>query len=298
MLLHALFSKVIPMTGLGFALVFVAAIVHAAWNFLAKRAGGGATFVFLINAFATLIYTPPTIAVIIFQHLQISAMTLVFIVGSAAIHLIYFLVLQRGYCVGDLSVVYPLPRGTGPMLSTTAAIVFLGERPTPLALVGILLIVVGVFVLTGDPLKLWSSGSRQAVAYGLLTGAFIALYTLWDKYAVSQVLISPVLLNYGCNLCETVLLIPFACRHRHQVRLEWQIHRQEVLGTAVLSPLAYILVLIAMVFTPVSYVAPIRELSILVGAVMGTRLLAEEDAPRRLVAALVIVLGILTLAVN
>lgn len=286
------------MTGFAFALVFIAAFVHAAWNLLAKRAGGGASFVFLINAIATLIYLPLIVAVFSLQHLRIDAITLVFVVGSAVIHLVYFLVLQRGYSAGDLSLVYPLARGTGPMLSTIAAILLLGERPSFIALVGVLLIGVGVFILTGDPRKFWRSEARSAVSYGLLTGTLIAAYTLWDKYAVSQLLISPVLINYGCNLLETMLLLPFACRHWSQVHREWQTHRLEVLGTALLSPLAYILVLIAMVFTPVSHVAPIRELSILVGAVLGTRLLSEKDAPRRVFAAGVMLLGVVTLAFN
>ena len=97
---------------------------------------------------------------------------------------------------------------------------------------------------------------------------------------------------------ETLLLIPFALNQWHQVSQEWNSHRFEVLGTALLSPLAYILVLIAMVFTPVSHVAPIRELSILVGTVLGARFLSEREAKRRLFASGVMVLGVVLLALN
>ena len=142
------------------------------------------------------------------------------------------------------------------------------------------------------------SGSQWAILYGLLTGALIAIYTVWDKYAVSHLLVSPILLNYGCNFFETVLLAPIALVDRQTIRREWHTHPREILGVAILSPIAYILVLLAMVFTPLSYVAPIRELSILVGAVMGHRLLAEEGATRRLAAASLMVLGILMLALN
>jgi len=159
-------------TPLAFALVLVAAIVHAAWNFLAKRAGGGIAFAFLINALATLLYTPLTVGVLKKQHSPIDIVALIFTVGSSLIHVAYFLVLQRGYSSGDLSLVYPLARGTGPMLSTSAAIGLLGERPTPTAELGIWLIGGGVFILTGDPRKLWRSNSRTAVGYGVLTGAF------------------------------------------------------------------------------------------------------------------------------
>lgn len=106
--------------------------------------------------------------------------------------------LQRGYQVGDLSLVYPLARGVGPMLSVGVAIAVFHECPTPLALVGMACIIGGVFVLTGDPRQLWRSGASTVISYGVLTGILIAGCTLWDKWAVSQSAIHPVLLNYGC----------------------------------------------------------------------------------------------------
>src|SRR5262249_61564717 len=81
-------------------------------------------------------------------------------------------------------------------------------------------------------------------------------------------------------------------------RVEWRDHRAEAIGVAVLAPLSYILVLTAMQFTPVSYVAPAREISILIGTAMGTRLLAEGDVHRRLAAAAAMVVGVVVLAVG
>src|SRR5690349_16047947 len=98
-------------------------------------------------------------------------------VVSGALHALYFLLLQRGYATGDLSLVYPLARGTGPLLSTTAAIVFLGERPSPLALAGAAVIILAVFSLMGRP----GHASGSGMGFALLTGAAIAAYTLWDK---------------------------------------------------------------------------------------------------------------------
>ena len=106
--------------------------------------------------------------------------------GSAALHTGYFVLLNQGYRSGDLSLVYPLARGTGPLLSSAAAIAFLGERPSLLGLSGALLIIAGVLVLTGNPEQLRRAGARAAMQYALLTGAFIAVYTLWDKQAIRQ----------------------------------------------------------------------------------------------------------------
>jgi drug/metabolite transporter (DMT)-like permease len=283
------------MSGVALGLVLAAACIHATWNWLAKRAGGGAVFVWLFGALSTLLYAPLALAVLIAQRPRLGSVELLFIVGSGVIHVAYFLALQRGYLVGDLSVVYPLARGTGPTLSTLAAIMFFQERPTPLALCGALLVVAGVFFLSGGS---GASGRMRlgAVGYGLLTGSLIAAYTLWDKQAVSALAIPPLLLDYGSNMCRAVLLAPLAFRRPDDVLSIWRAHRREALGVALLTPLSYILVLTALVTSPVSYVAPAREISIVIGTAMGTRLLAEGNAGRRLGGAAAIVVGVVALA--
>jgi drug/metabolite transporter (DMT)-like permease len=200
--------------------------------------------------------------------------------------------------VGDLSLVYPLARGTGPLLATAAAIAFFGERPSLLALCGVMLIVAGVFLLTREPKDAQTGRSRSGVAYGLATGVFIAAYTLWDKHAVSALLIPPLLQDWASNLVRALLLTPIAARRGGEVRALWSAHKAALLGVAALAPLAYILVLTALAFTPVSYVAPAREVSILIATAMGAQLLVEGDARRRLLAAGAVVAGVVALALG
>jgi drug/metabolite transporter (DMT)-like permease len=224
---------------------------------------------------------------------HLGALQFIFMFGSGVLHLGYFVSLQRGYAVGDLSLVYPLARGTGPLLATAAAIVLFGERPTLLVFIGIALITAGVFVLTSD-----SGSLSSGLVYGLLTGVFIAAYTIWDKQAVSGLLIPPLLQSWATILVTTLLLTPVAMGRTKEAQALWRAHKPEVLGVAALSPLSYILVLTALVFTPVSYVAPAREISILIGAAMGVRLLSEGDSTRRLIAAGAMVVGIIALALG
>jgi drug/metabolite transporter (DMT)-like permease len=286
------------MTLFALALVLSSAFFHATWNLLTKRVGGGTVFIWLFAALAAAIYAPLAGAVIVLQQPRIGAVGLLFMAGSIVLHLAYFLLLGQGYRVGDLSVVYPLSRGIGPMLATAAAIAFFDERPSLLALSGALLVGLGVLLLAGSPSKIRESETAAAVAYAALIGVFIASYTLWDKHAVSALLIPPILYDWTNYLGRAVLLAPFALRRREEVRATWSAHRREALGAALLSPLSYILVLTALVVSPVSYVAPAREIGILIGAVMGARLLAEGDARRRLAAAGAIVLGVLALALG
>ena len=97
---------------------------------------------------------------------------------------------------------------------------------------------------------------------------------------------------------RVVLMAPMALKRAGEIRPTWQRARREIILVALLCPLSYIMVLTAMVFTPVSYVAPAREISILVAALMGTQLLAEGDARRRLTAAAAMVAGIVCLALG
>lgn len=286
------------MTAWALALILAAAFIHATWNLLNKKASGHATFTWLVAVFSALIYAPVAAASVFFWQSSFDLTAIGFMAGSAVLHTAYFVLLNEGYRAGDLSLVYPLARGTGPLLATVAAIVVLGERPSMLALLGGFMIVGGVIVLTCSPQSLSRAGAKKATAYALTTGTFIAAYTLWDKQAVSTFTISPVLLDWGQNLGRTLLLTPLALRHWESTRKEWQRHRFEAVGVALLVPLSYILVLTAMQFTPVSYVAPAREISILIGTAMGTGLLAEGDVGRRLLAACAMVLGVVALSVG
>lgn len=286
------------MTSLALSLVLAAAFIHASWNFLAKRVSGGVTFVWLFGVLSSLLYAPLAIATLVKQQPYLGWGQLSFMVGSGVIHAVYFLLLQQGYRVGDLSLVYPLARGTGPMLSTVAAIALFSERPTPIAIGGTVLIAGGIFLFTSQATKSGEANRMQSISYALLTGACIATYTLWDKYAVSQLAVPPLLQDWASNLARAALLTPFALPRLDEVKQLWQTHRQEVVGVAVLSPLSYILVLTALTFSPVSYIAPAREISIVIGALMGTQLLAEGNAKGRLIAASLMVLGVIALAIG
>jgi drug/metabolite transporter (DMT)-like permease len=284
-------------------LILGAAFLHASWNFLLKRTGGGGSFVWLSSLLTTLIYAPPAIGIRWIQHISISNLQLAFMAGTGFLHTVYFLLLARGYRYGDLSLLYPLARGSGPLLTILIAVLLLHERPSTLALIGAGLLAAGVLLLTFDPRKkinFAEMGSRSGIAIGfaLLTGATIAFYTVWDKYAVATLLIPPLVLDWASNLGRTAVLAPFISRDSSGIKNVWRNYRKEVFAVAIFGPLSYILALTAMVFTPVSYVAPAREISILFAALMGTQLLKEKQGKRRLIAAVIMVGGLIMLATN
>lgn len=286
------------MTALALALILAAAFIHASWNYFLKRSGGGTVFVWLFATLSALIYAPVAALVIGWQRPDFGSVHYGLMFASAVLHTAYYLLLDRGYRSGDLSVVYPLARGTGPLITIVCAVLLLQERPTPIAVTGALLIGGGAVALTGDPRKLRQSGNLHAVGFALLTGCMIASYTLVDKVAVAAWLIPPLVQDWAANLGRVLLMTPLALRLRSDIGPTWRRAKKEIVAVALLCPLSYILVLTAMVFTPVSYVAPAREVSILVAAFMGTQLLAERDAARRLAAAAAMVAGIVCLALG
>jgi drug/metabolite transporter (DMT)-like permease len=309
------------MTSFALLLVLIAAALHAIWNYCAKRAGGGLPFVWLVGAVICTCYVPVLAVYCYWKQPSLPVPALLWIFGSGILKTSYSLFLQRGYLNGDFSLIYPLARGTGPLLSTIAAIVLLGERPSSLALAGGLVIVTSIFWLTGGfdkvaalfrnrtalarpPLALPTSAAParsplySSVNYGLLSGVFIATYTIWDRHGVAALAIAPVLYDGGTAFTQLALLTPFATRRWPEVKAEWRLKKRWIFGVALLSPVAYILVLTAMSFTPVSYIAPAREISIVIGAFIGAKFLKEADPRRRLLAAIAMSIGVIALALG
>lgn len=286
------------MTALALSLILAAAVVHASWNYLLKRSGGGTVFVWLFATVSALLYAPLVVVMLWWQKPDFGWGHYGLMLASAVLHTAYYLLLDRGYRSGDLSVVYPIARGTGPLITVLCAVLLLGEQPTALAVTGALLIGGGAIALTGDPRKLRQSGNFHAVGFALLTGCMIASYTLVDKLAVAVWLIPPLVQDWATNFGRVLLMTPMLAGRTREIVPTWRRAKKEIVAVALLCPLSYILVLTAMVFTPVSYVAPAREVSILVAALMGTQLLAEGDAARRLAAAAAMVAGIACLALG
>jgi drug/metabolite transporter (DMT)-like permease len=342
------------------ALILIAAIAHATWNLFSKQASvsGPTSFVWLMALLGTVLYAPVVAVALLLSPPRLTAEAWVFLTGTGLLQVGYFLFLQTGYARGDLSLVYPVGRGSGALLAALAGIVLLGERPGPAGLAGIALVVLGVLMLgahgtsagrtdtspgsagiadaspgdpspgdpsPGDP----SPGDPSpddpspgdtaaqaaaraatitrerprptprpgpwALAFALVTGLFIATYTLWDKYAVSTLGVPPLLQGYA-SLPVMVLVI--ALRERSRTTRVWRDYRRQVAGAAVLSPLAYILVLIALSFTAVAAVAPAREVSVLAGVLLGRTMLGEAGLAWRLAAAGAIAAGIICIAVG
>ena len=292
-----------PLTAL--LLVLGAALLHGSWNIAAKRAGGDHRFTLLTSLLTSVIWLP---AGLWFGWAEVPRWGLLqwgVITASAAVHLLYFNALLTGYRVGDLTVVYPLARGSAPLLTASVAVVLLGESLSALGAAGVLGVCVGVFLIAGGP-ALWRRGhdpaaqarTRAGIRWGLITGAMIAGYSVIDAYAIKVLLIGPVIFDYVCNVLRVPMQLPLLWRDRAGFTDAWHRQWKHALVVSTLGPLAYILVLYALQLAPLSHVAPAREVSMLVAAVLGGHLLGEADRGLRLLGAACIAGGVMALAMG
>ena len=285
-------------------LVLAAAVLHAVWNIAAKHAGGDHRFAFITGSMTAVVWAPAAWWFGAAEVLHWGAVKWVAVSASAAIHVVYFLTLLRGYREADLTVVYPVARGSGPLVTAGLALLLLGEPLTLQTAAGVLAVCGGVFLIAGGP-ALWRglhSAAAQArlhagLRWGALTGLTIALYSVVDGYSVKVLLMGPVVFDYFGNLLRVPLQAPLVWRDGAGLRAAFRAQWRYALVVATLGPLGYILVLYAVRLAPLSHVAPAREVSMLLAALIGGRLLGEQDRGTRLLGAVCIAGGVVTLAV-
>ncbi len=295
------------------ALVLLAAVLHALWNIAAKKAtsgpGGDRCFVLLSSGLMALLWMPAGLWFGWHEIPRWGAVEWAVVVVSALVHLAYYRCLLAGYRAADLTVVYPLARGSGPLLTALVAVTFLGETMSPVGAAGVLGVCGGVFLIAGGP-ALWRLGAgasadpmRQArlqagLRWGLLTGVLIACYSVIDGYAIKWLAMAPLVYDWMNNVLRTVLQSPAYLRDPAGHRAAWRLQWKYALVVGVLGPASYICVLTALQMAPLSLVAPARECSMLVAALLGGRLLGETDRGLRLLGAACIAVGVMALALG
>ena len=288
------------MTASSLLLVILAAVCHATWNLASKRsAHAGGVFLFWSTLLSSIAFAPWALWIMVQESFRWTWLLLAAICASGCLHLAYSHALQTGYRKADLSVVYPIARGTGPLLSSLGAFVLLGEVPGPLRLLGLLGVVGGILLIATN--GRWSTfakpGATTGLRWGMLTGAIIATYTLVDGSAVKLLLLSPVVLDWGANVVRTALLAPQVLRDRGAALATMRGHWISAWTVALLAPFGYILVLWAMQHgAPLSVVAPMREMSMMLVALLGMVLLREPVGRARLVGCALLVAGVVLLA--
>ena len=290
------------MTTLSLALILVAAFSHAGWNLLLKNSENKEIFVWWFSVSAALLLAP--LGIILFLRNPISPPGYWLALGSSVMQIFYLVLLGRAYTRGDLSLVYPIARGTGPMLVPILAVLTLGERIQWPAIVGIALVVAGIYTLSwwGHLRQIMSQPLRffreSGIIYALLTGCTVTVYSLIDKRGVQYV--QPFLYMYILVVGTSIGLMPYIFRNYRfsQIKSAWHGNLWTIPAAGLLSYLAYATILTAFSLSQVSYIVPAREVSIVVGVLAGVLLLKEPFGIGRILGSSLIVLGLILIALS
>jgi drug/metabolite transporter (DMT)-like permease len=280
-------------TAAALLLVLGAAVLHAGWNALTKRAADPVVFLWWVGLLASALYAP--IALVILFRDGFTAAAIPFVLGTIVLHALYFFALGRAYTTGDYSLVYPIARGLGVALVPIAALALWDERLSPLGTLGVTLVATGIFFLHWRP-GAWTRAAFLASGTGwaLATGVLIASYSLLDKAGVAR--LHPFAYIWLMEMGSCALLTPVALAKRGPMRREWRANRATIAAAALMSPTGYLLVLFAFQFSKTGYVVAAREMSIVLSAVIGSVWLKEGGLGRRLAGAVVVLAGVACVA--
>ena len=290
------------MTALSLLLILIAAFSHATWNLLLKRSDEKELFVWWFSVAAAVLLAPLGIVLFLLNPVIVPGHW--FILGAIVLQCLYLVFLGRAYARGDLTLVYPIARGTGPMLVPILAVLTLGESISWPAIVGIVLVVAGIYTMS------WWGRFREIVArpsnflrnggviYALLTGCTITVYSLLDKRGVEYV--HPFLYMYFLVVGVSVGLAPYIFRNYSLERIKgaWTGNLWAIPAAGLLSFLAYASILTAFSLSRVSYIVPAREISIVVGVLAGVLILKETFGRGRLVGSCLIVIGLVVISLS
>lgn len=281
------------MTQTAFLLTLLSAALHATWNYWLKRSEQRATVIFGAG------YVTVALGLPFYLWLGHPAALLgpvgLLVVASAVLHYVYRVLLSATYDRADLSLAYPVAR-SAPILVALGAVTLLGEQVRAVGWLGIGVTMGGILVLYREELTAMRRGSLRGLAWAVGTMISIACYTLVDKHGMSLGELHPAEFFYTFDVLLTLLYT--ATVRRRKLPGLWRTWRAElprVVGIGVVEPLSYTLILAAFTMAQASYVVCVRQVSVVLAALLGVVLLKERASASRVAGALLVVAGVVLL---
>lgn len=289
------------MSGIALSIVLVSAFLHAGWNYLLKKSERKIVFIWWFLLIYAIIYLP--VFLFYYPGVSITPEGWLCIVATGVIHGVYFVCIGGAYQRGELSLVYPLARGSGPLFVPILAVIFIQEEISLLGVTGIVLIIGGIYcihlrsfsgVAVLEPFRALRGG---ASLWAISTGLTIASYTIIDKVGVG--LVYPPVYIYLMLVISFLMITPWILiRERHHLRAEWQNRKGSIVAVGFLSGFTYLLILFALQISKVSYVAAVREVSIVLSSYYGIVWLGEKHGAQKLLGALLITVGVIAIGLS
>jgi len=289
------------MSGLALGIVLTAALLHAGWNYLTKKSERKIAFIWWFLLIAIILYFP--MFLYFWPRTAISSAGWGFVVATGVLHALYFWFMGGAYERGDLSLVYPLSRGSGPLFVPFLAVGLIHEQLSFFGILGIAFVVIGIYVIhlrsfSGqsflEPFRAMRGG---ASIWALCTGGTIAAYSLVDKVGVSLVY-PPVYIYLMLAISWFLLSIYVFTKERTSLKREWQVNKGPILINGFFVLFTYMMILFALRISKVSYVVAVREVSIVFSTILGIVWLREKHGRQKLVGAVLIALGVVFIGLS
>ena len=280
------------MPPIAIALLFFAAILHTTWNLLLKQSDDKYISTWWAVFAGSVIFLP----VLFFTGLP-ARETWTLLIASVVVEVVYYGLLSYAYNDSDFSLVYPLARGSAPALIAFWSILFLGETPTPGGFTGLIIVILGL-IIVGSSGRFSSQGKPhlKGIVLALVIAFLISIYSVIDGAAVKMTAAFPyAILVFFLAPAITSPLVMKRYGWRH-MQSSWTVDRKRLFAIGLLTIFAYLLALAAYSIAPVSYSGAIRELSVVLGAFAGWKILGETLGRQRLLGSVVIFIGILVIA--
>jgi drug/metabolite transporter (DMT)-like permease len=273
-------------------LVLGSGLVHSLWNLFAKKSINKNAFLWYCQWVAIVLFFPW--AILDNGGLPDQKTAYLFLLMSMLLHGLYVVLLAKTYTIGDLSLAYPVMRGTSPLLVPVIGTLFLHESLSAGSWIGLGFILFGIMFLGGRGGKKNSDHPLKAILLSLGVGVCIAAYIIVDKLTLTY--LSPVFLNMATNVGNMLALSPVIIRP-DELKKEWVANRKTILLGGILAPGGYLLFLFALSLAEVAQLAPMREIGTVFGTVLGILVLRERHGLRRMAGSAMITLGVIMLGV-
>ncbi len=281
-------------TGISLVLVLVSAAIHPLWNMLLKRSEDKVIFYLNIHLIFTLLFS---FLLFIYPVSSIDAAGWIFIILSSLAHFFYQAFLCRTYELGDMSLTYPIVRSSSIFVLIIGAIL-LKETPSPIAIMGVILIILGVYMINLRRLSVsafvtpFRVAHKEVMLFALFAALFSAAYSIVDKKGALNM--EPFLFFYMFFAISGFMFLGYLLLLKERRKNYWRILKRDkhtITLAAILEFSSYILILYAFRISNVAYVVALRQISVIFGVAYGIFLLKERDGKARLLASGVISLG-------
>ena len=276
------------MSTLTFLLVILSALLHASWNFVAKKYAGNYSVIYLSFLFSSVV--TGLMSVPYLAEVQLTSELIVLLIATGIFHAVYGFVLTFTYKNGDISTLYPIVRGSGIAGAVLLSLIILREDISMVSGFGVATVISGIAILSYR--RNQKATSSKGIFLALICGSLIMSYTIFDKLLVAD--IHPIPVMAASQIISVIMFLPYVLKQRREeLRTTLKTLLMPVIMISIIATSSYLIILYVMQIAPISRIVAVREASVVFGAMAGYIILKEHFSKLRLIGVVLVMLGII-----